>query len=375
MIEPRPLRVAMIMGKMIGGGVESVVMNYYRFIDRDKIQFDFIIDSDSTQVPRTEIEKLGGRIYEIPPYQNIFKYLKSLDDIFKNNNYRVVHSHINALSVFPLSVAKKNKIPVRIAHSHSTASRGEYKKNILKNVLRPFSKVAPTHYMAPTIHASKWLFGEKNSKDKTFILKNAIDVQKFSFNRNIRNELRNKYGYDDNDFIIGNVGRFVWQKNQEFLLYVFKEVLNEIPSAKLILVGDGPLKKNLLNLAVELNIKDYVFFINNSTNVEDMYQILDYFVFPSNYEGLGIVAIEAQIMGLPTLCSDRVPREVEVTNLCMFLSLDIKPREWAKYIIDTSQKFKNNSRVSKKSDIQFNNYDIECEANKLADIYIELGEG
>lgn len=371
----KPIRIAMIMGKMIGGGVEAVVMNYYRFIDKSSVQFDFIIDSDSTHVPRKEIESLGGRIYEVSPYQKLPSYLSDLKKIFHENNYQVVHSHINALSVFPLSVAKKSGIPIRIAHSHSTASKGEYKKNILKNLLRPFSKCYPTHFMSPTAHAGEWLFGKNiTTNNQLIILNNAIDTKRFNFSKSIRSQMRKKYTYSDSDFVIGTVGRFVWQKNHEFLVKTFKKVNTQLPYTKLILVGEGPLKDDLEQLVSELGIQKSVQFIKNSENIEDMYQMFDYFVFPSNYEGLGIVAIEAQIMGLPTLCSKNVPEEVGLTELCDFLELDLEPEHWAEYLINSIENRKMNARISRKEEIQNKNYDISLEASKLVSIYNKLGE-
>lgn len=132
-----PIRVAQIVGKMNGGGVEAVVMNYYRHIDRSKVQFDFLVDSDSTLVPREEIESLGGRVFEIPPYQHVIEYQRELLRLFRQEGWKIVHSHINALSVFPLRAAKKAGVPVRIAHSHSTSGKGEYAKNALKTVRKP----------------------------------------------------------------------------------------------------------------------------------------------------------------------------------------------------------------------------------------------
>ena len=132
-----PIRVAQIMGKWVGGGVEAVVMNYYRHIDRDKIQFDFICDDDSTRIPTEEIEKLGGKVILIPPYQKVFKYHKTLKKVLQEGQYKIVHSHINTLSVFSLWAAKSAGVPVRIAHSHSTSNKKEWKKTLLKNILRP----------------------------------------------------------------------------------------------------------------------------------------------------------------------------------------------------------------------------------------------
>lgn len=143
-----PIRVAQIVGKMNGGGVEAVVMNYYRHIDRSKVQFDFLVDSDSTLVPREEIESLGGRVFEIPPYQHVIEYQRELLRLFRQEGWKIVHSHINALSVFPLRAAKKAGVPVRIAHSHSTGGKGEYAKNALKTVLKTQANRYPTNKVA-----------------------------------------------------------------------------------------------------------------------------------------------------------------------------------------------------------------------------------
>ncbi len=185
------IRVAQIVGKMNGGGVEAVVMNYYRHIDRSKVQFDFLVDSDSTLIPREEIESLGGRVFEIPPYQHVVEYQRELQRLFKQEGWKVVHSHINALSVFPLRAAKKAGVPVRIAHSHSTSGKGEYAKNTLKAVLKTQSNRYPTHRFACSKFAGEWLFG----KDSNFeVVYNAIDLDRFSFNAEARAQARADLG-------------------------------------------------------------------------------------------------------------------------------------------------------------------------------------
>ena len=178
----QPIVVAQIMGKWVGGGVEAVIMNYYRHIDRSKIQFDFICDEDSTNIPYEEIEKLGGHVILCPPYQKLFKYMKFLEKLFREKKYRIVHSNINTLSVFPLRAAKKAGVKVRIAHSHSTSNPKEWKKNLLKNTLRPFSKKYATDYFACGELAGRYLFGNKTfDSGKVKIVHNAIDVEKFKF--------------------------------------------------------------------------------------------------------------------------------------------------------------------------------------------------
>ena len=279
--------IAHIMGKWNGGGVESVVMNYYRNIDRNKIQFHFLCDEDSTDIPYEEIEKLGGKVIVIPSYQKLFKYQKELYRIFKENNYKIVHSHINALSVFPLRIAKKAKIPVRIAHSHSTSNKKEWKKNILKMILRPLSKLYANNYFACTEYAGKWLFGKKVVERKELnVINNAIDLKKFEFNENTRKALREELGIKDDTLIIGHVGRFMKQKNHEFLIEVFNEVYKKNQNTLLILIGQGPLLSEIKQKAINLNIEDKIKFIGQVTDVEKYYNIMDIFLFPSIYEGL-----------------------------------------------------------------------------------------
>ena len=269
------------------GGVESVVMNYYRNIDRDKIQFHFLCDEDSTDIPYDEIEKLGGKVIVIPPYQKLFKYQKELYKIFKENNYKIVHSHINALSVFPLRVAKKAGVPIRIAHSHSTSNKKEWKKNIVKNILRPFSKLYANKFFACTKHAGEWLFGKKIIERKELnVINNAIDLKKFEFNEKTREDLRKELGIKEDTLIIGHVGRFMKQKNHEFLIEVFKELIKKNDNSILMLIGQGPLLNDMKQKVRDLKIEDKVKFMGQVTDVEKYYNIMDVFLFPSIYEGL-----------------------------------------------------------------------------------------
>lgn len=183
----KPIIVAQIMGKWIGGGVESVIMNYYRHLDHKKIQFDFICDEDSTRIPYDEIKKFGGRVFLVPKYQKLPQYLKALEDLFRKNQYRIVHSNVNTLSVFPLYAAKKAGVPIRISHSHSTSNPKEWKRNIIKNILRPFSKKYATDYFACSELAGRYLFGDKTfDQGKVKIIHNAIDLDKFKFDPEAR---------------------------------------------------------------------------------------------------------------------------------------------------------------------------------------------
>ncbi len=350
-------------------GVEAVVMNYYSNIDRDKIQFDFIFDSDSKDVPEQEIKKMGGKIIYIPPYQKIFKYQKELIKTLKEGNYKIVHSHINVLSVFSLRAAKKAGVPIRIAHSHSTTNRVEFKKNVVKCMLRPFVKLYATHYFACTEHAGKWMFGERALSDKKiFIMNNAISIDDFKFDDNYRKNMRRELGIDNNRKVIGHVGRFVEQKNHEYVIDIFNNVKKQDEDAILLLIGQGPLQSSIKKQVESYGLNDSVFFLGQRSDVNKLYSVMDIFIFPSIYEGLGMAVIEAQTAGCKCVVSNNVPREVKLTELVKFV--DLKERNtW----IEECKVCGNLNRLG----IDLRNiekkYDIKSQVTNLENIYLELG--
>ena len=310
--------VAQIMGKWVGGGVESVIMNYYRHINRDKIQFDFICDEDSTDIPYEEIEKLGGKVILCPPYQKLLKYLKFLKQLFREKKYHIVHSNINTLSIFPLYAAKRAGVPVRIAHSHSTSNPREWKKNMIKNALRPLSKKYATDYFACSELAGRYLFGNKTfDKGKVKIVSNAINVEKFKFDPEARMKLRREIGIKEHDFVIGHIGRFVEQKNHRFLIDVFAEIKKENKNTKLVLVGQGPLREEMEQKVKDLGLEKDVFFLGQRRDTNKLYSVFDIFYLPSLYEGLPVVGVEAQANGVPCVFSINVTKETIYNNAKM----------------------------------------------------------
>ena len=363
-----PIRIAQIIGKWLGGGVESVVMNYYRHIDRTKIQFDFICDEDSTNIPYDEIKKLGGKIILVPPYQKVFEYQKDLIKIFKDNNYKIVHSHLNTLSVFPLRAAKKAGVPVRIAHSHSTTNKKEWKKNLVKQVLRPFSKVYATNYMCCSELAGRWLFGNKEyDKGNVYLLNNAIDLDKFKYDEKIRKEKRKELNIKDDTLVIGHIGRFVEQKNHKFLIDIFNEVHKQNNNSLLILVGQGPLMEEIKEKVKKLGLEDCVKFLGQRNDVNELYQVFDVFCLPSLYEGLPVVGIEAQATGLLCVLSDDMTKETKVLNETEFLSLKQSADIWAKIILNKQLILLDKNNTAKKKIAV--GYDINNESFKLEKIY------
>lgn len=360
-----PVRIAHIIGKWLGGGVESVVMNYYRNMNHNKIQFDFICDEDSTNIPYKEIEALGGKVILVPPYQHVFKYQREMIRILKEGNYKIVHSHINTLSVFPLRAAKRAGVPVRIAHSHSTTNKKEWKKNIVKNILKPFSKLFATNYFACTEHAGRWLFGNKEfEKGNVYILNNAIELEKFTYNEEIRQAKRKELNIRDDTLVIGHIGRFVAQKNHTFLIDIFNEFVKQNPNSALILIGQGTLQEEIEQKVKDLNLTDKVMFLGQRPeDIHELYQAMDVFVFPSLYEGLGMVLIEAQTAGLPCVCSTEIPEIAKVTDNLYFISLDEDKKNWSKKI----RKVEN--RISERDKAQECGYDIKEEVKKLEKQY------
>lgn len=370
MEKDKPIIVAQIMGKWIGGGVEAVVMNYYRHIDRTKIQFDFICDEDSTNIPYDEIEKLGGRVIIVPPYQHIFAYLKKLKQIFKKKKYKIVHSHINALSVFPLYAAKCAGVPVRIAHSHSTSNKKEWKKTLMKNMLRPFSKVFATDYMCCSELAGRWLFGNKTyDEGKVYLLNNAIDVEKFAYNEDVRKAKRKELEIADDTFVIGHIGRFVAQKNHTFLIDIFNEVYKEKENSVLLLVGQGPLENEIKEKVNRLGLSDSVKFLGQRDDVSELYQVFDVFLLPSLYEGLPVVGVEAQAMGNLCFFSDEMTKETKVLNSAFFLSLSYSANKWAEMIVASVISYKSDN---KKNEMTKSGFNIKKEVNKLFRYYKSL---
>lgn len=369
-LKKEPIRVAQIIGKWLGGGVEAVVMNYYRNIDRSKIQFDFICDEDSTNIPYDEIKKLGGKVIIIPPYQKVIKYHKALKKVLKEGNYKMVHSHINTLSVFPLFAAKCVGVPVRIAHSHSTSNKKEWKKTLMKNALKPFSKVFATNYMCCSEYAGRWLFGDKEyDKGNVYLLNNAIDLDKFKYDEKVRKLKRKELGIKDDTFVIGHIGRFVAQKNHTFLIDIFNEYHKKNKKSILLLVGQGPKVEEIKEKVNNLNLSDSVVFLGQREDANELYQAFDIFLLPSLYEGLPVVGVEAQASGLLCLLSDEMTKETKVLSSTVFMSLSVSAKEWSNMITKKIKKYK---RLDTTKEITKNNFNIKEEAGKLENKYNEL---
>ncbi|MDR1542783.1 MAG: glycosyltransferase [Clostridiales bacterium] len=313
-MDNEPIRVAQIIGSVCKGGVEAVVFNYYRMIDKSKVQFDFIIDEDSPCEIPADIMALGCKVYKILSYKHLTAYIGSLKKIISDNQYKIAHSHMNTLSVFALFAGKQAGVPVRIAHSHSTAGKGEFARNVMKYMLRPFSRLFATHYFACSEYAGRWLLGSRAvERGQVTVIRNAIDTEKYSFNPDVREQVRRELGISDR-FVVAHCGRFMPQKNHVYLIDIFAEVHKRDENAILLLIGDGELKPFIEAKVQRLGLSDSVKFLGARDDVHRLYQAMDVFVLPSLYEGLAVVRVEAVAAGLPCLVAAGQSAELETIN-------------------------------------------------------------
>ena len=360
------IRVLHIVTHMGRGGLETMIMNYYRNIDRSKIQFDFLVHRDFESAYDKEILELGGQIFHVPML-NPFSpaYYKALDAFFSTHKYDIVHSHLDCLSAYPLRSAKKHGVKVRIAHGHNKNQDRNFKYPI-KAISRYFMPIYATHLFACSTDAGNWMFPRKQFT----VMNNAIDASVFTYSEECTSKMHNLYGFDDK-FVLGHVGRFNPQKNHSFLIDVFSAVHKKCPNSVLALVGSGDGMQEIKNKVFSLNLQDSVLFCGETPNVSSFLQAIDVFVFPSLYEGLGIAAVEAQAAGLPCILSDQVPLECKMTDDVEFISLSSPPETWAEHICS----YRNYQRKNTYNAICNAGFDIKQNVKWLENFYLKELEG
>ncbi|ASZ16747.1 glycosyltransferase family 1 protein [Bacillus paranthracis] len=322
-----PLRVLHVVVNMNRGGAETLIMNLYRNIDHSKVQFDFLTCKEG--VFDEEIVKLGGKVHRIPYVTDVGHrgYIKALDTFFNSHpQYKIVHSHMDKMSGFVLRSAKKARVPVRIAHSHSTNSEGGTIAKLYKWYAGAFIASCATHFLACSAAAAQWLFANRESTTK--ILKNGIECDEFAFNLDIRKRVREELKLHEDVFVIGHVGRFSYPKNHTLLIDIFAQFIEYKPNSILLLVGDGPLRLEIEKKVEKLNLTDKVKFLGMRGDINCLLQAFDTFIFPSIYEGLPVTLIEAQGAGLPCIISDTITQDVDLgLNLVERCSL-LNIRNW-----------------------------------------------
>lgn len=353
------------------GGTESFIMNQYRAIDKKKVQFDFLNVYQEKIACQDEIEALGGRIYylNMARHQGLKTYYKHLDCFFAKYavQFDVVHCNYQSLiNVDILIYAKKYGIKVRIAHAHNAGYGTEpslMQKMLISRNKALLQKYA-TDYFACSSLAADWMFGREAT-----VINNAIDVEKFSFSEDKRQQIRDNMGLD-NCFTIIFVGRLDPQKNPIFLLDIFHEIKKIRSDAKLLVVGDGVLREKMTKRISCYSLENSVLMLGSRSDVNELLQAADVFLMPSKFEGLGIVLIEAQAAGLKTYTSANVvPKEVKITQLLEFIPLEKSAEDWAKIIVALEYK-----RICTTEVIKKNGYNNAENAKKLEQRYIHMVE-
>lgn len=309
------IRILHVIGRMGAGGAEALLMNIYRTIDREKIQFDFVVHTEEHQFYDDEILRLGGRIYHTTRFNviNYYKYKKWWNTFFENHKeYAAVHGHINSSAAIYLSCAKKHGI-YAIAHSHNTRSVEKTARSFaFRTFAYPIRYIAD-YYFACSRQAGLDRFGIKVVNQDNFrVLKNGIQSQRFQFSDRERRRIRAEMKVDSSTLVIGHTGRFSEQKNHRHLIEVFACIKEKRPDAQLWLIGNGDLLDNIKEMVNENKLQDSVIFLGVTDRVQDYLQGMDVFVFPSIYEGLGIALIEAQASGLPCVVSESIQEEADI---------------------------------------------------------------
>ncbi len=356
------LRILQCVNNMHRAGLETMLMNYYRNIDRTRLQFDFLTHRPERSDYDDEIEALGGKIYRAPRLypQNYPEYFRYMENFFsEHSEYKVVHSHIDAMSYLPLLAAKKAEVPIRIAHSHSTGIDRDFKYP-LKQYFRFKLPSVTTHNFSCGKDAGEFLFRGREYN----VIPNAVDATCFKFCYKIRQKKRKELGIE-NCFVVGHVGRMSYPKNHEYLLLLFVKLLQIRPNAILLLVGTGEKENYLRKKVLQLGIESSVIFLGNRDDVNELYQAMDIFVLPSFFEGVPVVGIEAQFSGLPCIFSSKVPREVGFSKKCRFLELSKPLSVWVDNIFALEQ-------TNRDEEIDNSLYDIKTAASNLQERYEQL---
>lgn len=360
------VRVLQVIGVMNRGGAETMIMNLYRKIDRNKVQFDFVEHTTEQAVFDDEIKQLGGRIYHCPKFtgKNYFSYKRWWDDFFKTHgaDYKIVHGHIGSTAPIYLGVAKKYG-KYTIAHSHNINGNLSGKE-ILYRLLSQRVRNVADFFFACSKPAGQDRFG---SKTEFQVLNNAIDTQQYIFSKSVRDEVRKELGLTD-EFVVGHIGRFSGQKNHDFLIDIFAQLKKKKENAKLLLVGGGTEAENVKNKVSNLGLKESVIFTGVRSDVNRLLQAMDIFVFPSLFEGLPVTMVEAQAAGLPCVISDKVPDECIITDgLVTVKSLSDSAEEWAEHILNRESTVRRDTG----EEIREHGFDISTTSKWLEDFYIE----
>ena len=353
------IKVLELCASLDGGGVERLLFDFSTRM-MDDVQFDFVVTSPTEGILEQELQERGSKIFHIHQMSgDVFGYIGNLNRIIKQGNYDIVHDHMNQASMGSMFSAWLNRVPVRIAHSH-TYIYGEKKiRKLKRKIMALISSVFATNLCACGQDAAKWMWGKKSNKCK--IVRNAINLDDFYFNNKKRIEFRELFGLNDK-FVIGNVARLSEEKNQLFLLEVFRIVFQKMNKARLVFVGQGEMETELKKYVKKFGLEECVLFLGVRSDVPDLLNMMDVFVLPSKYEGFPVTLVEAQANGLPIVASDKITNECVLSDSFTSLSIEKSASDWATEIL-------NQPKQRQKVDKRLYAYHIDEEAEALEKFY------
>lgn len=358
------IRILHVFAHTNRGGAETMVMNYYRAINRNHFQFYFINHGNKSGSYDDEIHSLGGEVYQLPRFSgyNIREYRNSWDEFLDSYSFDVIHIHYFTIAWMILPIAKKHGIKTRIVHAHTSILRPFIKRVVFNSFLNKVKRDS-TLLMACSYEAGESIFKTNDFK----VLYNAVNIQRFKFKTEIRDKIRNSLGLTANCLVIGHTGSFTYPKNHKKILSVFKEVYLTNNDAHLVLVGSGPLMAEIKSIATDLSISQNVHFLGQRSDVNEVLQAFDVFLFPSIFEGLPVALVEAQATGLPCFFSKNITNEVCLINqLCHLISVDASDNNWSNEILHSE---KNHDRTKYFNEIENSFFNVEKSITLLEKIY------
>ena len=370
----RPIRVLHVLGTTNLGGAESRIMELYRCIDRNQVQFDFLIHTREDGHYSEEIRSLGGHIYSLPRFKffNMAEYRKAIHTFFKEHTeFSVVQGHMTSTAAIYLPIAKqeygRRSMPLITAAHARSAGVDKGLKGIATRILRFPLKNRADYLFTCSKEAGIAVYGTRVVREgRVWTIPNAIDAQRFSFQQKVRDEIRSELGIQ-NKFVIGHVGRFGFMKNHTYLVDIFAKICETRKDAVLVMIGQGELEETIREKVKSLGLEDRAYFLGNRYDVEKYYQAFDYFVFPSTFEGLPGSVAEAQAAGLHCLVSDKVTREVALTDLVAYRSIEENPGLWAEEILGNAQAAL--VREDTREVIAQKGFDVRSQAVQMAEFY------
>lgn len=357
---------------LTSGGVEQVIYNYYRCIDKSKVRFVLAYQHKPEGECLKKMEEIGIECVRITARsENVFKNVTDSYKLIKKYQPDIVHAHMNLVNFCALFPAMFAGVKVRISHSHIAETNKSFAYKVMAFICKKLNILSANSLMACGDEAGKYLYGERamSKAGKVYVLVNAIDLDRYARNEQMRESVRRELKLEDS-FVLGHVGRFTDQKNHTRLIEIFAEVKKARANAKLLLIGAGEKEQEIRTKVSDMKLEEDVIFYGTSSDISGMYSAMDVFVFPSLFEGFPVVAVEVQAAGLPFILSDTVAKTAKLTDSTIYVPLQESNATWAKIILDAFEHKKESDLTELRKQ-----YDIKLKAKELGEFYEGLLAG